>query len=155
MKIRAARQPADLAAAPEYGRMVKVLFWVAFGVTLGLGHNWVQVATRDMAIQRGRFQVEREELWNKRCALASEVTRLSGGDDVMECARAMGLIEVPVEQIRFWPMPREIADKYDRTYSDIALARGRETDRSQREDLVEWLLGTVLSPDAQAHPASP
>lgn len=153
---KAVRIPIDLAPASEYARMLRVLFWVGFIAVLGLAHIQVRLATRDMAIQRSRFQVEREDLWNKRCALASDVARLSGGDRLLSYARdRLGLVEVPADQIRVWPMPRYIAQKYERKYTEIAARRTGADGSRPREDLLDRLLATVLSPDAQAQPASP
>lgn len=136
--------------------MAKVLLTVGFIVILGLAHIQLRLATRGMEIQRSRLQADRTELRNRQSALVTEVRRLSGGEDLLVYARdRLGLVEVPADQIRVLHMPQHIENRYDHDYSKIALARMGDKARPQREDFLDRLLATVLSPEAQAQPASP
>jgi cell division protein FtsB len=137
---------------PAYASMLRLMFWTAFFVTLGLGHIHLRMVTRDLQIQRARLQVEQDELYNSLNTIKTAVSRLR--DNEMLRARAkteLGLIECRDFKTR--SLPEEIADGYDRAYSEIALARRGSLHSSAREPLVPRLLGTVLLPDAQAEPA--
>jgi len=149
------RKPDRRHRPYECGRMMRLVFWTACGVALGLAHIHLRLATRDMEIQRGRLQAEWEELWDRQGSLASGVARLRGGDRMLDYAhRKLGLVELPADQIEVWKFPRDAVERYDRAFSDIALARMGEAERVEPEPLVARLLGAVLSPEVQARPAS-
>jgi len=140
----------------EYGRMLKLLFWIAYVVALGLCHIHLRLATRDMEIQRRKLQAEWDQLWNERNSLASEVAALSDGDRMLEYARnELHLVALPAERITVWAMPKDLVERYDRAYTEIALSRESERERSRKEPLLARLLGTVLAPEAQARSESP
>jgi cell division protein FtsL len=138
---------------PAYASMLRLMLWTAFFVTLGLGHIHLRMVTRDLQIQRARLQAEQEDLYNRLNTIKTEVSRLRTNEQLREYAKTeLGLIECTDFTRR--SMPDEIANGYDRVYSEIALARRGGLRSSEREPLVPRLLGTVLMPDAQADTAS-
>jgi hypothetical protein len=127
--------------------MVRLVFWAGLGVALGLAYIHVQLATRDLAIQRSYAQAAWEELMDEKRALSSEVARLRGGDDILDYAREhLKLVHLPADRIEVWKMPRDVVEKYDRVYTEIALARRTDVERARTEPLFGRLLGAVLSP---------
>jgi hypothetical protein len=135
--------------------MVRVLFWTAFFVGLGLAHIHLRMATRDMSIQASRFQVQAKDLWIRQSTLTAEVARLRGGDRMLDYAQQrLGLIALPADQIEVWKMPSSIMEKFDRVCSEIALERTGKTERTEPEPLVARVLGAVLSPVQAQQPVS-
>jgi len=127
--------------------MIRVLFWVAYLVALGLGYIHLRMTTRDMDIQASRFQAQSEQLGQKKNALINEVARLRGGDRMLGYAKQrLGLLALPADQIEVWKMPRELAEKSNRICSEIAFARAGGSRRTEPEPLVARVLGAVLSP---------
>lgn len=154
MKRILVRRESNSRRPREYGRMMRLLFWTAFIVGLGLGHIHLRMAMRDMEIQASRFQVQAKDLWIRHSALTSEVARLRGGDRMLDYAQQrLGLVALPADQIEVWKMPRTVAEKFNRVCSEIALARTGKRERTAPEPLVARVLGAVLSP-VQAQPES-
>jgi len=140
---------------PKYARMLRLTLGAGFVVALGLGHIHLRLATRDMQIQSTSLQAEWTQLFDQKNALAADLSRLTGGGRMLEYAQAkLDLIALPAEQIVVWELPENVMQRYDVVYTQVALARSGATERPDgREPLMTRLLGTVLSPEAQARPA--
>lgn len=132
--------------------ILRVLFWTVYLIALGLAHVHLRLVARDMEIQCTQLQAEWKDLYESETALKSEIAQLRGGERMLAYARRkFNLVDLPPDQIVVWNLPRQLVDRYDRTYSEIVLARAGKGRSQGRESLLARLLNAVLSPEqAQA-----
>lgn len=131
------------------------MFWAGFLTTLGLAHVHVRLLTRGYEIERARLQAEWDQVYNQANVLRSEVSRLRESDVILEYAYLdLNLVKFPADQIQRFDVPEDVLNDYDRTYSEIALARRGTAEYVDREPLVARVLGTILWPDGDAQARS-
>lgn len=156
MKGLVVRKPiVSRRCAREYGRMLRLMLWAAFAVTLALAHFHLRMAARDLEMQKARLQSQETEMLNEENRLRSEVARLREGEQMLEYGHEkLRLVALPADQIEVWNLPNVEVEKYSRVCSEIAMARTGAVGRTEPEPLVVRLIGAVFSP-VEARPADP